>query len=316
MPAVAAIAGGYLATSFAAPAIVSAIGATGLSAAALTAAAGAVGGGLGSTLAGGEFGQGALIGGTLGATTAAAPFIGGTTAAGTGAAGTTAAGLTAPTAATGGTAAATGTGAGLATTATQALTNIATGLASDPSTLASLAVTVFGRPPQQLTEIEQQRLLELEELARTDRELFDIRVTEAQNMLRMADQQAPNVEQAFGESKIATERQLAEQTRGLDPMAAAFAQRQAGIRSSQVGATAAAAEEARGRAAQAQLTEAGLRSLPESTPEGYAGLALPVYQSLLDRQSSYYSDLAGSLGEGFGSLTPENERDENDLIIG
>lgn len=97
MPQIAAIGGALLAGKFAAPALVTALGASGsaFATAAITTAVSALGGGLGSTLAGGEFGQGALIGGTAGLISSAAPLLGAsTTAAGEAAA--TAAGTQAP----------------------------------------------------------------------------------------------------------------------------------------------------------------------------------------------------------------------------
>jgi hypothetical protein len=85
---------------------------------------------------------------------------------------------------------------------------------------------------------------------------------------------------------------------------AAFAQRRSGIRSAQAGATATAAEEARGRQTQTQLMQAGLAALPGAAPEGYAGLALPTFESLQERQYSFYDDLAETAGDIFGSIAP------------
>lgn len=176
------------------------------------------------------------------------------------------------------------------------------GLLANPAGVAQLALTVFGRPPQDLTAAEQAQLEELKGLAESNRELFETRVREANSLLQQAQQQAPNPEQAFAETKIATERQLAEGTRGMGADQAAYERRRAGIRSAQTGATAAAAEEARGRQAQSQLTQAGLGALPTSTPRGYAGLALPTFNALQQRKDQYYRDLAGATGDLFGGI--------------
>jgi hypothetical protein len=163
-------------------------------------------------------------------------------------------------------------------------------------------MTVFGRSPQELTAAEQAQLEELKGIAANNRELFEQRVTEANSLLQQARQQAPNPEQAFAQTKIATERQLGEQTRGLGAEEARYAQRTAGIRSSQTGATAAAAEQARGTQAQTQLTQAGLSALPSSAPQGYAGMALPTYQALQERRDQYQRDLAKASGDLFGNI--------------
>lgn len=176
------------------------------------------------------------------------------------------------------------------------------GLLANPAGVAQLAMTVFGRPPQDLTAAEQAQLEDLKVLAENNRQLFEQRVAEANSLLQQARQQAPNPAQAFAETKIATERQLAEGTRGMGADQAAFERRRAGIRSAQTGATAAAAEEARGRGAQAQLTQAGLSALPTSAPQGYAGLALPTYNALQERRDTFMRDLARGTGDLFGNI--------------
>lgn len=180
--------------------------------------------------------------------------------------------------------------------------NVSQGFLANPAGMAQLAMTVFGRAPQELTDIEKQRLEELKALAATDRELFEQRVQEARGLLQKARQEAPKPEQAYGAEKIAAERQLAEATRGLDPEAALREKRKAKIRAAQVGATAAAAEETRGRGEQTRLTQAGLNVLPTAAPEGYAGLALPTYEALQERRNQYRSDLARATGDLFGGI--------------
>ena len=307
MPQIAAIGGALLAGQFAAPALVTALGASGsaFATAAITTAVSALGGGLGSTLAGGEFGQGALIGGTAGLISSAAPLLGAsTTAAGEAAAAT--AGTQAPATAgltTAGEVAATTTST-VAPTATQGLLDTAIASLSSPTALTMLALTVFGAPPQSLTAQEEALLEELQQTAATNEQLFETKVAEAESLMQMAEQQAPRPEQAYAQTKIAAERQLAEQTRGMGGEEAAFAQRRSGIRSAQAGATAAAAEEARGRQTQTQLMQAGLAALPSAAPTGYAGLAMPTYEALQQRQYSFYDDLAETAGDIFGSIAP------------
>jgi hypothetical protein len=84
---------------------------------------------------------------------------------------------------------------------------------------------------------------------------------------------------------------------------AAFARRRAGIRGTQVGATAAAAEQARGTQAQTQLTQAGYGMLPQQAPQGAAGLSMPIYQSLQDRRDQYTRDIASASGDLFGKIS-------------
>jgi hypothetical protein len=180
--------------------------------------------------------------------------------------------------------------------------NVSQGFLANPAGMAQLAMTVFGRPPQELTEIEKQRLEELKQMAATDRELFEQRVMEARALLQKARQEAPKPEQAYGATKIAAERQLQEATRGLDPEAALREKRKAKIRAAQTGATAAAAEEERGRKTQTSLVQAGLNVLPTAAPEGEAGLMLPTYEALQQRKNQYRSDLARATGDLFGGI--------------
>ena len=158
---------------------------------------------------------------------------------------------------------------------------------SDPATLARITLLAASGDMTGVSAVEEElvnlRKQELQEIAATNQELFDQQVAAAQNFMQMAAQNAPNPQQAFAETKIATERQLAEQTRGLGAGEAALAQRRAAIRGTQTGATAAAAEEASGRQRQTSLMQAGLGALPTSAPEGAAGLTLPVYEDLAER---------------------------------
>lgn len=185
--------------------------------------------------------------------------------------------------------------------------NLQTGLQglTDPNTLARITMLALSGgsgvsdEEQKLVELRRQ---ELEQIARTNQELFDQQVAAAQNFMQMAEQNAPNPEQAFAETKIATERQLAEQTRGLGADEASRAQRRSAIRSAQTGATAAAAEETRGRSAQTQLMQAGMAALPSAAPEKYAGLMLPMYQDLAERARQSRADFTYGLTRAMPDL--------------
>jgi len=280
---------------------------------------GAVLGGAASGLTGGNPLTGALMGG-LGGFAGAGGFqgmFGGPAAASTNAvSGPMTASLRPPVGAAGaaGTAGVTGAAAGGAAGAAGAagattagglgdfFQKVGQGILANPAGVAQLAMTVFGRPPQELTAVEQAQLEELKGMATTNREMFEQRVRGANEMIQMAAQQAPNPQQAFAETKIASERQLGEQTRGMGADEAAFAQRRAGIRSTQAGATAAAAEEARGRQTQAGLMQTGYGMLPDQAPQGVAGLSMPIYQSLQDRRDQYTRDLASGAGDLFGGI--------------
>ena len=286
-----------VATPFVAPAIAGAIG---ISSTLGTAAVGAGLGAATSALSGGNPLMGALTGG-LGTFAAGGGFqnlFGGSQALVAGQqSGVTGAGLL-PSAAT-----ATGTAAGVATglagagAATTGQTVLQSGIAAltDPSTLARITLLAASGDVTGLSAAEEElvnlRKQELQQIAATNQELFDQQVNAARNFMQMAAQNAPNPQQAFAETKIATERQLAEQTRGLDAGEASLAQRRAAIRGTQTGATAAAAEEARGRETQTSLMQAGLRSLPTSAPEGYAGMALPLYEDLAERARQARADM-------------------------
>jgi len=256
--------------------------------------AGAALGGLGGFMGAGGFSRAAAPG-----VATAAPATGAATAAPA-----TTAGLAAPGAATGVTTGAAATGATVAAAAAPTLggffKSVGQGLLSNPVGVAQLAMTAFGRPPQDLTPAEQEQLEELKELAGTNQQLFEQRVSEANRLLQMSAQQAPQTEQAFAATKIAAERGLAEGTRGMSAQEAALARRKTSIRGSQAGATAAAAEETRGRTAQTQLLQAGIGALPTSAPQGYAGLALPTFNDLQKRRDQYARDLARGAGDLFG----------------
>lgn len=184
---------------------------------------------------------------------------------------------------------------------------------ADPATLArvTLLATMAGTgdmagvsaAEQELVELRKQ---ELQEIASTNQELFDLQVKAANDFMKMAEQRAPNPAAAFAETAIASKRQVEEQTRGLGADEAAAIRRFAAIRGTQAGATAAAAEEATGGQRQAQLLQTGAGMLPTAAPEGYAGLSLPLYEDLAERRRQAQYDAfkyAGALAPGLFSKT-------------
>lgn len=184
---------------------------------------------------------------------------------------------------------------------------------TDPATLARITLLAtmadtgdmagVSAAEQELVELRKQ---ELREIASTNQELFDLQVKAANDFMQTAAQRAPNPAAAFAETKIASERQLGEQTRGLGPDEVAAARRFAAIRGTQAGATAAAAEEASGGQRQAQLMKTGAGMLPTAAPEGYAGMSLPLYEDLAERRRQAQYDAfkyAGALAPGLFSRT-------------
>jgi hypothetical protein len=180
--------------------------------------------------------------------------------------------------------------------------SVSQGVLNNPAGVAQLAMTVFGRSPQELTAAEQAQLEELKGIAANNRELFEQRVTEANSLLQQARQQAPNPQQAYAEPAIRLSRQEQQAIRGEGAEQAAATSRRYALDIARAGSTAAAAEQARGTQAQTQLTQAGLSALPSSAPQGYAGMALPTYQALQGRRDQYQRDLAKASGDLFGNI--------------
>lgn len=315
--ALKSVAGGAIAGAFTgakgAALVGAGLGAAGAALSGQNVLTGAALGGLGGFTAGGGFrgmfggAQGAGAAGQAGQ--AAVPGIAqGATGAGLGAAAPGIATGAVPGAATAAGTAATGLGG--------FFRSVGQGILNNPAGVAQLALTVYGRSPQDLTAAEQAHLEELRGLAATNQQLFEQRVSEANRLLQMAGQVAPNPEQAFAQYQIGAQRQLSDQTRGMSRAAATGEQRRTAIRATQAGATAAAAEEARGRQAQLGFTQAGLAAMPTSAPQGYAGLAMPTYDARQERRDAYYRDLARAGGDLFGGTRPRREEDEDERRAG
>ena len=301
MPQVLAIVAAGAASAFVAPAIIGAVGATSVFATTLiTAGTAAIAGGLGSMAGGGSFGQGALIGGGVGLFGPAlgigpqgtlfgssGPLFGGATAAG---------GVTPPVAppttppvaptvppvppvpppATGG-----GLLGGLGGNLGQSLT--------------MMALSSFGKAPQDLTEQERQALAEQARRQGIEENVFN----QAFEQARMVAQRAtPDVEGAFARTQIASQRQFDESVRGASSGQRDAARRRAALGGTLAGAAGTATEQQRADSASGQAATlfAGLRPPSKSAAEQ----SLSIYGDLYKRRQDYAADLARGAGALFG----------------
>ena len=199
-------------------------------------------------------------------------------------------------------------------TITQAVT---TGLTStitqltNPDTLLRITTLALAADPDitGLSAGEQElvalRKAELQQMATENRALFEAQVANAEALMQAADQQAANPEGAYAETKIRTERQLEEETRGQSADRAAATRRAGLIDSTVTGTIAAASEQERGDAAQMRYRTAANSALPDAAPQGYAGLAMPMYNDLAERRRQAQNDLVYGVGRtlGVGDLT-------------
>ena len=177
---------------------------------------------------------------------------------------------------------------------------------TSPETLGRLTVLALAENPDvtglsaEEAELVQLRKAELQRMASENRALFEQQVLSAQEFMQAAGQQGANPEAAYAETKIRTERELAEDTRGLSSDRAASIRRGAQIGSTEAATVAAAAEQERGSAAQMRLRQAGLSALPTAAPEGYAGLATPLYADLAERRRQAQGDLVYGTSRALG----------------
>lgn len=185
------------------------------------------------------------------------------------------------------------------------LTSALKGLTS-PDTLMRITTLALAESPDvsglspEEAQLVQQRKAELAEMARTNKSLFDQQVAMANEFLQASKQAQANPAGAYAETAIQTERQIAENTRGLSSDAAAAVARQAKIAGSAAGSVAAAAETDRGQAAGLRFQQAALDYMPDSAPEGAAGLTLPLMQDLAERRRQAQSDLVYGTTSAFG----------------
>jgi hypothetical protein len=250
------------------------LGGLGAGAAGINPLVGAALGGLGGFAAGGGAAAGGGGGGFFGG------LFGGGGAAGAAAA-PAAAGLAAPAAAAAAPAAAGGFFSGL---------NI--------GNLAPLAMSMFGKAPQDLTAVERQNLIDNAQTAAVERGVFDERLSGARALLQQGEARP---EQAYATAKMATERGLrdTERSAGLAgrPGLRDAERRRASIEGTRVGTAAVTGEQARA----AQTTAAGLSALPTSVPTSASELNKTIYEDLYKRRSDYSRDLAGGFGQMYGN---------------
>jgi hypothetical protein len=165
--------------------------------------------------------------------------------------------------------------------------------------LAPLAMSMFGKAPQDLTEVERQNLIDNAEIAATERGVFNERLDAARSLLQQGE---ANPEQAYATAQMATQRGLREQERtsGLSerPGMREADRRRAAIEGARVGTAAVTGEQARA----AQATAAGLSALPTNVPTSASELNKTIYEDLYKRRSDYARDLAGGFGQMYGSI--------------
>lgn len=252
------------------------IGGLGAGAAGMNPLVGAAFGGLGGFAAGGGAAAGGGGGGFFGG------LFGGGGAAG--AAAPAAAGLAAPAAAA-------------ATAAPAAAGGFFSGL--NIGNLAPLAMSMFGKAPQDLTAVERQNLIDNAQTAAVERGVFDERLSGARSLLQQGEARP---EQAYATAKMATERGLrdTERSAGLAgrPGLRDAERRRASIEGTRIGTAAVTGEQARA----AQATAAGLSALPTSVPTSASELNKTIYEDLYKRRSDYSRDLAGGFGQLYGNI--------------
>lgn len=252
------------------------IGGLGAGAAGMNPLVGAAFGGLGGFAAGGGAAAGGGGGGFFGG------LFGGGGAAG--AAAPAAAGLAAPAAAA-------------ATAAPAAAGGFFSGL--NIGNLAPLAMSMFGKAPQDLTAVERQNLIDNAQTAAVERGVFDERLSGARSLLQQGEARP---EQAYATAKMATERGLrdTERSAGLAgrPGLRDAERRRASIEGTRIGTAAVTGEQARA----AQATAAGLSALPTSVPTSASELNKTIYADMYKRRADYTRDLAGGFGQMYGNI--------------
>ncbi len=287
-----------IAAPFVAPAIAGAIGISGTIGTALT---GAAIGGLGASAAGMNPLVGAAIGGlgafgvagkaaATGATGSVGSLFGGA------APGSTASilGTTAKTAA------AAAPAAGLSAAGAGLLGGggvLGTGLTV--ANLAPLAFAMFGKAPQDLTEVEKQNLIANAETAATERGVFNQRLDAARSLLQQGQ---ANPEQAYATAQLGVQRGLAEanRTAGVSdrPGLQDANRRRAAIEGTRLGTAAVTGENVRA----AQTMAAGLAQLPTDVPTSASELNKTVYADLYKRRADFARDMSSASGQMYGNI--------------
>lgn len=244
----------------------------------LGAALGGVGG-----YAGGLFGAGSLLGAPTGSA-AAIPATGGILDIGA------ATGIDASTGLA--------TAASTAASSSASLSSIATQLATNPKSigaLSQLAMVMFNKDMNSLTKEEKARLAEAAQQAATNKALFERTVEEARKVIQMG---TPNPEQAYANARMASDAQFNEAQRGMPAGLQEANARKAAIAGTKAGTQGVASDYVQAAA----IRKAGVDMLPSMAPEGYAGLALPIYNDLYSRRNDYAEQMNKAVGGLFGSL--------------
>jgi len=163
--------------------------------------------------------------------------------------------------------------------------------------LTMMALSSFGKAPQDLTEQERQALAEQARRQGIQENVFN----QAFEQARMVAQRAtPDVEGAFARTQIAAQRQLDEGVRGATSGQRDAARRRAALGSTLAGAAGTATEQQRAdtAAGQAASAFAGLRPPSQSAAEQ----SLAIYGDLYKRRQDYAADLARGAGALFGGM--------------
>jgi hypothetical protein len=165
--------------------------------------------------------------------------------------------------------------------------------------IAPLAMSMFGKAPQDLTAQERELLKRNMETAAIERGVFDERLGAARSLLQAGE---ANPERAFAEAQMGTQRGLrdVERTAAVSgrPGLQDSERRRASIEGTRIGTAAVTGEQARA----AQTTAAGLSALPTSVPTTGEELNMAIYRDLQQRKSDYAKDLAGGFGQMYGNI--------------
>jgi hypothetical protein len=165
--------------------------------------------------------------------------------------------------------------------------------------IAPLAMSMFGKAPQNLTAQERELLKRNMETAAVERGVFDERLGAARSLLQAGE---ANPERAFAEAQMGTQRGLrdVERTAAVSgrPGLQESERRRASIEGARIGTAAVTGEQARAAATTAQ----GLQALPTSVPTTGEELNMAIYRDLQQRKSDYAKDLAGGFGQMYGNI--------------
>lgn len=191
-----------------------------------------------------------------------------------------------------------GAGAAASAAAPASLGNIASTLAANPKSigaLAQLAMVMFNKDMTELTDEEKARLEEAAQQAATNRVLFEQMVEEARKVMQMG---TPNPEQAYANARFSADAQFDEARRGMPVGLQEANDRKAAIEATKLGTQGVASDYVQAAA----IRKVGSSMLPTMAPEGYAGLALPIYEDLYSRRNDYAEQMNKAVGGLFGSL--------------